>query len=111
MSIVVVIVLCVCIIWASYQITGFPKGAMVGLLFTLQTVVLAIMGSAQVASSISQRTGLGNPRFSPSVTNLTGRAHAGFLRRRPDPRICFIRMYSPVLVAGSWRRALSASAG
>ena len=51
-SIVIVIVLCVCIIWASYQITGLPKGAMIGLLFTLQTVVLAIMGSAQVASSI-----------------------------------------------------------
>jgi hypothetical protein len=52
-SIVVVIVLCLCIVWASYQGTGLPKGGTIGLLFTLQTIILVIMGSAQVTSSIS----------------------------------------------------------
>jgi hypothetical protein len=52
-SIVVVIVLGICIVWASYQAAGFPGGSTIGLLFTLQTIILAIMGSAQVASSIN----------------------------------------------------------
>jgi len=52
-SIVVVLVLCLCIAWASFQITGFPRGSTIGLLFTLQTIILVIMGSGQVTSSIS----------------------------------------------------------
>jgi hypothetical protein len=52
-SVVVVIVLSLCIVWASYQVTAFPRGGTIGLLFSLQTILLAIMGSAQVASSIS----------------------------------------------------------
>jgi hypothetical protein len=52
-SIVVVMVLGICIVWASYQVTGVPKGGMIGLLFTLQTIILVVMGAAQIASSIS----------------------------------------------------------
>jgi hypothetical protein len=52
-SIVVVMVLCVCIVWASHQVVSFPARYATGVLFTLQVIILAIMGTAQVTSSIS----------------------------------------------------------
>ncbi len=52
-SIVVVIILCVCILWADYQIPTFPTGSTFGVLLTLQTIILALMGAGRVGASIS----------------------------------------------------------
>jgi len=71
-SVVVVVVLCLCIAWAAFQVPRLAGGNTIGLLFTLQTIILVIMGAAQVASSIGSARASGIldfHRVSPLTTN------------------------------------------
>lgn len=71
-SVVVVVVLCWFIAWAALQVPRMAGGNTIGLLFTLQTIILVIMGAAQVASSISSARASGIldfHRVSPLTTN------------------------------------------
>jgi hypothetical protein len=52
-SIIVVLILCICILWADFQVTGFPTGSTFGVLMTLQAIILPLMGAGQVGTSIA----------------------------------------------------------
>jgi len=51
-AIVVVQVLCLCIAWGGYQLGTFASGGAFGLLLTLQTIILVIIGAAQVGAAV-----------------------------------------------------------
>jgi hypothetical protein len=51
-SIVVVQALCLCIAWYGYQADSFASGGAFGWLITLQTIVLVVMGAAQVGTAV-----------------------------------------------------------
>jgi len=51
-AIVVVLVFCLCIVWAGYQLQTFATGQAFGLLFALQTIILVVMGATQVGSAV-----------------------------------------------------------
>ena len=57
-AIVVVQALCLCIVWAGYQLGSLASGRTFSLLYLLQIVILIVMGGAQVG------TALGNSRAS-----------------------------------------------
>ena len=52
-SLAVVVILCLCIIWAGYQLDMFKSGGAAGWLLALQTIILIIMGSSQVNGSVN----------------------------------------------------------
>ncbi len=52
-AVVVVVVLCLCIAWAGYQLNMFASGGAAGWLLFLQAVILIIMGSSQVNASVN----------------------------------------------------------
>ena len=49
----VVLILCLGIAWASFNISAYPRGTAIGLYLCLQAVILVVMGSAQVWIAIS----------------------------------------------------------
>jgi len=51
-AIVVVQVLCLCIAWYGYQLNRFVTGGTFGLLMTLQTIILVIMGAGTVGTAV-----------------------------------------------------------
>jgi len=51
-AIVVVQVFCLCIAWYGYQLGRFATGGAFGLLMTLQTIILVIMGAGTVATAV-----------------------------------------------------------
>src|SRR5208337_4987806 len=52
-SIVITVVLCLCIAWGGYQLGAFLSGRAFGTLLGLQSLILAIMGAAQVGTSVT----------------------------------------------------------
>jgi hypothetical protein len=52
-SLAVVVILCLCILWAGYQLDMFASGGAAGWLLALQTVILVIMGASQVNGSVN----------------------------------------------------------
>jgi len=58
-AIVVVQVLCVCIVWAGYQLDMFASGGAFGLLMTLQAIILVVMGATQVGTAVGGARGSG----------------------------------------------------
>ena len=52
-SLAVVLMLCICILWAGYQLDMFISGGAAGWLLALQSVILVIMGAAQVNGSVN----------------------------------------------------------
>ena len=51
-SIVVLLVFCLCIVWAGYELQTFHTGQAFGLLLALQTIVLVLMGATQVGLAV-----------------------------------------------------------
>jgi hypothetical protein len=51
-SIVVVQVLCLCIAWSGFQLDSFATGGAFGLLYSLQAIILVIMGANQAATAV-----------------------------------------------------------
>jgi hypothetical protein len=51
-SAVVVLVLCLCISYGGYQLGGFTNGGAFGMLLSLQTIILGLIGAAQVSSAV-----------------------------------------------------------
>jgi hypothetical protein len=51
-SIVVLLVFCLCIVWAGYQLQTLQTGQAFGLLLALQAIVLVVMGATQVGSAV-----------------------------------------------------------
>jgi hypothetical protein len=74
-SIVVLLVICLCIVWAGYQLQTLQNGQAFGLLLTLQFIVLVVMGAAQVGLAVGTARAAGIldfHRVSPlSPTELT----------------------------------------
>ncbi|MGP0062274.1 MAG: hypothetical protein ACLQGP_01565 [Isosphaeraceae bacterium] len=52
-SLAVVVMLCMCILWAGYQLNMFVSGGAAGWLLALQTIILVIMGASQVNGSVN----------------------------------------------------------
>jgi hypothetical protein len=50
---VIVLVLCLCIAWGGYQLEAFQNGGAFGTYLALQTVILCIMGAAQIGTSVA----------------------------------------------------------
>jgi len=51
-SLVVVQILCLCIVWAGYQLSIFITGGAFDCLVVLQAIILIVMGSSQVSSAV-----------------------------------------------------------
>ena len=91
-SLAVVVLLCICIALAGYQLDMFTerrRGRVAA--GASRSCILVIMGSGQVERVGQRGPGLGHPRLPPRLADDARRAHLRLLLRRADPRICAVR--------------------
>ena len=95
-GVVVVVVLCMCIVWAGYENDAFLNGRAFEWLVVLQGIILIIMGASQISAAVGGATAVGHPRLSPRLAADAGRADARLFLRRTDPGVCPLRLHAAV---------------
>lgn len=110
-SLVVIQTLCLCVLWAGFQLNIFITGGAFELLVLLQAIILIVMGSSQVSSAVNGAPGYGRPGLPSRLAAFSHRVDSGFLfRTRRSASTYFLRARFPTRPS-AWRSAPPLFAG